>query len=51
MTPLEIFWRSDWKYSRGRKVKYCKKCKDTSYNLQMNGKDNHNICCRCGSKY
>lgn len=47
---MTSFWKSKEVYSRGQIIKYCKKCKDTSFELLENKKPTGR-CCRCGSKF
>jgi len=43
-------WRSDPKYTHTNQIAFCKKCRDTSYELKENGVDTGK-CCRCGDPY
>jgi len=43
-------WKTDTKYSRSQNVQYCKKCKDTAFELLLDKKPQGN-CCRCGEKF
>jgi len=52
--PIKVvdpaLWKTNPKYSHTNQIQYCKKCRDTSYELKENGVDTGK-CCRCGELY
>ena len=44
------FYLKNKNHTRGQVVTFCKKCKDTSFEL-LEKKRSTGKCCRCGEKY